>query len=215
MDATSARGALRILTLPFVVAGLTLGTAEVRAASDEGLAEFFMQSSLPVPTVRNFVACYGFGCKFRVDIVLGPGDRARLAGILAAGRASPEKERRAAALAVVWLDKRIGPIAKTTKRAAYAGPNQANDSKGHMDCIDLSNNNTALFMILARLKLLRHHRVELPVSRGMVLDMRWPHVTAVLGEIKTGKKWALDNWPQKYGETPKVKPLDQWRTDRI
>jgi hypothetical protein len=84
-----------------------------------------------------------------------------------------------------------------------------------MDCIDLSNNNTALFMILAKLKLLRHHRVELPVSRGMVVDLRWPHVTAVLGEIKSGKKWAIDNWPQKYGGKPSVKPLDEWRAERI
>jgi hypothetical protein len=61
---------------------------------------------------------------------------------------------------------------------------------------------------------LLHHRPELPVSRGFRVDGRLPHTTAVLSEIKSGEKFAFDNWTRKYGELPEVLPLDEWRLGR-
>lgn len=182
---------------------LAFGDAVV--ASDD-LADVFANLSLPVPTSTLIVACHGFGCNYRTEIVLTTADRARLNTIMAAGRATPAQERYAVANAVVWLDRRIGVAAGTTHRIAEAGARQSGDP-GQMDCIDISANNTSLFVVLDRLHLLHFHHVQAPYSGGYHM---LPHTTAVLGENKTGLEWAFDNWTHKYGDQPDVLTLAQW-----
>jgi len=190
------------LALPLLIAAAT-----VAGAADEIIAAIFAELSLPIPTTQWVVVCHGFGCQYRTQIALTSGDRAKLAALLAPGRASPPAERRAVAAASAWFDRRVGPAAGTTRRLARA---RGNGEPGQMDCIDISSNNTSLFFILAQLHLLQHHRIERPVSRGVVIDGRLPHTTAVLGEVRGGRKWAVDNWTHKYGELPDVEPLEQW-----
>ena len=175
-------------------------------AAEEAFAELYGELSLRMPTPTLVVVCHAFGCSNQAHIGLSAGDRARLATLLAAGKASPAAERRALAGAVQWFDRRIGPVAGTTRRVARAGAAERHDS-GQMDCIDISTNNTSLFLVLAQLRLLLHHRPELPVSRGFLVDGRLPHTTAVLGEIRGGQHWAVDNWTD-------VVPLDEWRFAR-
>jgi hypothetical protein len=182
-------------------------------AAEEAFADIYADLSLRMPTTSLVVACHGFGCNNQAHIVLSAGDRARLTTLLAAGKSSPAAERRALAGAVQWFDRRIGPIAGTARRVARAGAAESRDS-GQMDCIDLSANNTSLFLLLAQLGVLQHHRPELPVSRGFLIDGRLPHTTAVISEIKDDQRWAVDNWTRKYGEMPEVMPLDEWRLAR-
>jgi hypothetical protein len=77
-------------------------------------------------------------------------------------------------------------------------------------CVLFSTNNTSLFLVLAQLGALVHHRPELPVSRGFLLDGRLPHTTAVVSEIKGDQRWAFDNWTRTYGEMPEVMTLEEW-----
>ena len=182
-------------------------------AAEEAFAEVYAELSLRMPTPALLVACHGFGCGMQTHVDLSPGDRARLTTMLAAGKSSAAAERRAVAGAVQWLDRRIAPLAGTTQRVARAGLAESHDP-GQMDCIDLGANNTSLFLLLAQLRLLTHHRPELPVSRGILLDARLPHTTAVLGETASGAKWAVDNWTRKYGELPEIMPLEVWRLAR-
>ena len=194
------------LVLPLLHSGNTL-------AADEMLAGFYAELSLRSPTASLAVVCHGFACQYRDEISFTSRDHARLGEIMAAGRTAPALERQAIAEAVRWFDLRIGPAAGTTHRIARAGPYESGDP-GQMDCIDISANNTSLFLVLDRLHLLRHHRVEPPVSRGILIDLRLPHTTAVLAEIRTGQEWAFDNWTRDYGELPEVQPLEQWKTGR-
>ena len=66
------------------------------------------------------LVCYGFGCRRRLMLDFTDTDRKRLTEILASGRASPEAERKAVQQAVVWFDRRVGPIIGTSKRVARA-----------------------------------------------------------------------------------------------
>ncbi len=193
----------------FVACFFTIGDGAAIAA-DEAFAEIYAELSLRMPTPTLVVVCHAFGCSNQAHIILSPGDRARLSTLLAAGKASPANERRALAGAVQWFERRIGPVAGTTGRVARAGAAESHDP-GQMDCIDLSANNTSLLLLLTQLKLLYHHRPELPVSRGFLVDGRLPHTTAVIGELKGGQRWAVDNWTRKYGELPEIMPLDEWR----
>ena len=191
---------------------LLSGVVQARA-DDRAVQLALAQYSLKLPTPAAVVVCHGFGCAYRTEIGLGPGDRARLTAILGAGRASAEAERRAVAAAVAWFDRRVGPQAGTTGRVARAGV-LTKTGPGQMDCIDTSRNTTSLFLILDQLRLMKHHQVGEPVARGFFLDGRGVHATAVLRESRSGKQWAVDNWTRSYGERPDVMTLEQWMAER-
>jgi hypothetical protein len=195
------------------LAVLLLSGASQARAYDRAIVLALAQYSLRLPTPAAVVVCHGFGCAHRTEVGLGPGDRARLTEILAAGRTSAEAERRAVATAVAWFDRRVGPQAGTTGRVARAGV-LTRTGPGQMDCIDTSRNTTSLFVILDQLRLLRHHQVDEPVARGFFLDGRGVHATAVLRETRSRRLWAVDNWTRGYGERPDVMPLDQWMAVR-
>lgn len=194
------------LLLAVVCAGPARGdTARVAAAT-------YGPHSMSAPTPAGLFVCHGFGCKFRTRIVLTGADRARLAQMLAPGKASAKAERRAVAAAGAWFDRRIGPVAGTRGHVARAGYEHAGDAK-QFDCIDSSRNTTALLLILEQLRLLRHHAVDVPVSRGLFVDGRSPHTTAVLAETRGGAKWSVDSWTRGYGQAPEIMPLPRWRTE--
>jgi len=167
--------------------------------------------SVTPPTPATVFVCHGFGCKYRAEVDLTPGDRAKLAQILAAGRASPAAERKAIAAAGAWFDRRVGPAAGTTNHVARAGASYMFDVH-QFDCIDSSRNTTSLLLLLDQLNLLRHHDVDAPEARGFLIDGRGPHATAVLVEKGTGTKWSVDAWTVGYGQAPEVMPLDRWKT---
>jgi hypothetical protein len=198
---------------PFVALVLLLCGLTHSYAYDVSIASAFASVSLQLPTTNMVVVCHGFGCEHRTAIALSASDREKLAELLAPGRISADTERRAIAAATAWFDRRVGPAAGTTRRIARAGVLTQHDP-GQMDCIDTSRNNTSLFLLLDQLHLFHHHKVDGPEARGFFIDGRGPHATAVLIDIHTGRKWAIDNWTHKYGDQPDVMPLDRWTTQR-
>jgi hypothetical protein len=169
----------------------------------------FYELSLPVPTPARVVVCHGFGCRSRTEVGLGAGDRARLTGILAQGRASPAAERKAVAQAIAWFGRRVGPEAGTTKAIGRPNARYIGGDPGQLDCVDTTANTMTLFYVLETLHLFRHHSLALPVSRHVFVD-GIPHSTAVLRDIASGERWAFDPWPHNSGELPDVMPLQSW-----
>jgi len=163
------------------------------------------------PTPSVVFVCHGFGCKYRAELDLTAGDHAKLTQLLAAGRASPEAERKAVAAAGAWFDRRVGPIADTKDHVARAGMKYMYDIH-QFDCIDSSRNTTSLLLVLDQLKLLRHHDVDVPESRGYMIDGRPPHATAVLIEKPSGTKWSVDSWTVGYGQPLEIMPLARWKS---
>ena len=174
------------------------------------VAATFAEYSVAPPTPATVFVCHGFGCKFRVEIDLTPGDRAKLAQFLATGRLSAAAERKAVATAGAWFDKRVGPAAGTANHVARAGMKYMYDAH-QFDCIDSSRNTTSLLMLLDQLSLLRYHDVDEPEARGYMVDGRPPHATAVLTERATGRKWSVDSWTVGYGQALEVMPLERWK----
>lgn len=197
----------------FLALAALLWVGQPLPADAAGIEPAFRELSLKLPTPASVTICHGFGCTYRTEIGLSTGDRAKLAALLARGRASPQAERRAVAAAVAWFDRRIGPQAGTAGRIARAGF-LTKTGPGQMDCIDTSRNVTSLLLILHELRLMKHHDVDGPVARGMLVDGRGPHATAVLREVRSGQKWAVDNWTRGYGEAPDVMLLEQWMSER-
>ena len=78
-----------------------------------------------------------------------------------------------------------------------------------MDCIDESTNTRALLLYLENRKLLQHHTVARNASRGLLVDGRYFHNTAVIRDAG-GVKWAVDSWYAPMGGAPDVLPLSDW-----
>jgi hypothetical protein len=184
------------------------GSAFAGDILDESSRSDDLSSLMQSPSL--VIVCHGFGCRDRTEIAFSDADRARMAQILGAGKASPAAERQAIAVAVQWFDRRIGPEAGTVHHRARAGHENMTNVSAQFDCIDASRNTTTLLAVLEDLHLLKYHRVEETVARGALIDGRWPHATAVVTDRTTQKKWAVDSWTHAYGEKPDVKPLDIW-----
>ena len=204
---------MRLKVTLYVVACVALAantSIAMGATRPRVVAATFAEYSVAPPTPESVFVCHGFGCKFRVEIDLTAGDRAKLAQFLAAGRGSAEAERRAVATAGAWFDRRVGPVAGTANHVARAGMKYMFDTH-QFDCIDSSRNTTGLLMVLDQLNLLRYHDVDEPEARGYMVDGRPPHATAVLIERVNGKKWSIDSWTVGYGQALEIMPLERWK----
>ncbi|CAN7408107.1 hypothetical protein [Aminobacter sp. LjRoot7] len=152
--------------------------------------------------------CHGYGCAFRSRLALGASDDRKFASIMAAGRASPEAERKAIARAVSYFEKRAQHV--TGVRDQPQSEFGASKVRGQMDCVDESTNTDALLRYLARRGLLKHHKVEARDSRGFLLDGRYPHWTAVI-RAPDGVKWVVDSWYAPMGGAPDIIRLADWK----
>ena len=179
------------------------------AASDGGAA-FLEKLSLSSAPSSVLVVCHGFGCAYRNTFPLTPGRVAMLRGMLGSAR-SAKDERKALATVVAWLDREGGRTAGTVGRIARASAATKSGPK-QMDCIDLTANITELLIVLDRNKMLKFHHVGEPVSRGVFVDGKQPHTTAVIVENKTGTEWSVDSWTKAYGQNPDIMTIADWKS---
>jgi hypothetical protein len=178
------------------------------AALDPAVARMLESLSLPVPDPPKVIVCHGFGCIYRTSIGIGARDRAQLQSLMA-GSSSPAAERKGIASAYAWFERRVAPEAGTAKAIARTTPGYSRD-RSQFDCFDKTHNATALLALLAHFGLMRHHVIDVPESRGLLIDMRPHHTTAVIREKVSGKRWSVDGWTHKNGERPDIFPMEYW-----
>lgn len=172
------------------------------------LLGLFQRLSLPVPSARSVIYCHGFNCNFRTPVGFAPADYARMAQLMAPGKASAELERRALAQTEVWFEKRVAPLAGTARAKARSGGLMIGGDPTQLDCIDTTANTSSLVIVLDELGLLRHHRLSAPISR--LLTGGGPHFTAVVKEWKSGQGWTVDPWTHDHGQLPDVWRVERW-----
>ncbi|KIZ40900.1 MULTISPECIES: hypothetical protein [Rhodopseudomonas] len=186
------------------------GVAPARAGElSAPVAALYSSVSIYPPSGNAMTVCYGFVCRRRFALQFSGGDRAALKRLLATGRASAAAERAAVQKAVVWLDRRLGPVLGTDKRIARADFRYFDD-KHNFDCWDTTRNTTSLLLLLHGWGLLKYHTVGDPHYRGNVIVLQTPHNTAVLVERASGKQYVVDMWPRGYAQLPDVMPVEQW-----
>lgn len=205
-----------LLTLLFrgaLAAALFAGIGLVRpghaASISPELADLYSSVSINPPSATGMTVCYGFVCRRRAALDFSAGDRRALTQIMAAGRASPAAERAAVQRAVVWFDRRMGPLIGTTTRAARADIRNGADASNY-DCWDTTRNTSSLLLVLQDWGLLKHHTVGNPRYRGNMLAMQTPHNTAVLVEKTSRMEWSVDMWTTRYAQPPDVMLVEQW-----
>lgn len=173
------------------------------------LAELYSSVSINPPSVNGMTVCYGFVCRRREELTFSSADQKQLSQIMAAGKVSPAAERAAVQKAVIWLDKRMGPVIGTTTRVARADIRSRADATNY-DCWDTTRNVSGLLLVLQDWNLLKHHAVGNPRYRGNLLAMQTPHNTAVLVENASRMEWSVDMWTTRYAQPPDVMLVDKW-----
>jgi len=185
--------------------------AEAAELSAQQAALYTTVSIFP-PGAASMTVCYSFGCRRREMLDFSPADRSVLTRIMAAGKASAAAERAAVQKAVIWFDRRMGPIIGTDKRIAKADF-RALDDKHNYDCWDTTRNTTSLLLVMQGWGLFKYHVVGDPHYRGNVLVLQTPHNTAVLVERATKVEWVVDMWPRGYAVAPDVMTVEKWVTE--
>jgi hypothetical protein len=201
---------LRLGAMLCVLLAVLLGAPRAVATEmSREIAALYSTVSIYPPSATSMTVCYGFVCRRREILTFTPGDRAALTQILNAGHASAAAERAAAQKAVVWLDRRMGPIIGTNKRVAKADFRYFDD-KHNYDCWDTTRNTTSLLLVLQEWKLLKFHTVGDPRYRGNTLVLQTPHNTAVLVDRASKIEWVVDLWPRGYLQPPDVMTVQKW-----
>ncbi|OYU90229.1 MAG: hypothetical protein CFE29_11490 [Bradyrhizobiaceae bacterium PARB1] len=173
------------------------------------VTDLYTSVSIYPPSASSMTVCYGFVCRRRHIFDFSAADRAALGKIMASGKATAAAERAAAQKAVIWWDRRLGPIIGTDKRIAKADFRYFDD-KHNYDCWDTTRNVTSLLLIMQNWGMFKHHTVGNPHYRGNALALQTPHNTAVLRDKVTGTEWSVDMWTQAYAQPPAVMPVTQW-----
>ena len=163
------------------------------------------------PSAQRMTVCYGFVCRRREILDFSAGDRNALTQILGAGRASAAAERAAVQKAVIWFDRRMGPVIGTNRRVAKADI-RALDASHNYDCWDTTRNTTSLLLVLQEWGLFKYHVVGDPHYRGYTV-FQLPHNTAVLVDRATKVEWVVDMWPRGYLQPPDVMTVQKWVTE--
>jgi hypothetical protein len=190
------------ISVPAAAIGLTAAQSDLYATV-----------SIFPPSGMSMTVCYGFACRRRELLDFTSADRKVLSKILGAGRNSAVAERAAVQKAVIWFDRRMGPIIGTDKRVANAS-GRTLDDKHNFDCWDTTRNTTSLLFVLQEWGLLKYHVVGDPHYRGNLLALQFSHNTAVLIDRATKTEWVVDMWPRAYAEPPDVKPLSEWMQEK-
>ena len=195
------------------VVGVAMSAAPVRAAEmSSGIAQLYTSVSIYPPSATSMTVCYGFVCRRREILDFTAADRKALTQIMTAGRATAVTERAAVQKAVIWFDRRMGPIIGTDKRVAKADFRYFDD-KHNYDCWDTTRNTTSLLLVLQEWGLLKHHVVGDPRYRGNTLVLQTPHNTPVLVDRASKVEWVVDLWPRGYLQPPDVMTVEQWVTE--
>jgi hypothetical protein len=176
------------------------------------VADLYTSVSIYPPSATSMTVCYGFVCRRRHIFDFSAGDRAALTAIMSAGRANAAAERAAVQKAVVWLDRRMGPILGTDKRVAKADFRFRDDAHNY-DCWDTTRNTTSLLLVMQQWGLFKFHSVGDPKYRGNALVLQTPHNTAVLVDRATKVEWVVDLWTRGYLQPPDVMTVAKWVTE--
>lgn len=172
-------------------------------------SELYTSVSINPPSAETMTICYGFVCRRRAELDFTSGDRKVLTQIIASGKASAMAERAAIQKAVIWFDRKVGPMIGTTTRVARADIRSGADAK-NFDCWDSTRNVSSFLLVLQEWGLLKYHTVGNPSYRGNFLAMQLPHNTAVVVEKESRIEWAVDMWTTRYLQPPDVMLLETW-----
>lgn len=171
---------------------------------------FLEERQIEPPSLERITVCAGEVCAKRREVSLTAEDRDTLRAFFAGTEGVPAAEREAVKRAIVWFERRAGVDDKRPPTEELDKQNVKEVFWNYHSCVDDTANTTTFLLTLEQLGVLTQHEVEGQAYRGLVIDGRVPHFTAVIREKDTGEEYAVDTWLYTTGEPVIVKPLSDW-----
>lgn len=192
------------------IAGVFLGLVALAGCTTSGSVG---NVSTYAATEARLDVCSGYDCPIRETFRLTAADQQRLTAIMKPGAADAAAERVAVRRAIAAMET-MARRALRYRRDRGESYQRYSGKRGHMDCVDESQNTRGYLTHLYRSGLLRHHVPQRGYAeRGIFVGRFHPHKSAVMRD-SAGTDWTVDSWKADDGEPPEVMRLSAWRRDR-
>lgn len=169
------------------------------------------------PTLDAFSVCYGGGCAETQKLALDADDWQRIAAIFSKSKienveAATEQERENIAEAIGVFESIVG--LKTGTDTDRAGTFDNSKFAGQLDCNDEAINTTTYLRLMVSNGLIQFHAVEDMRTRNFFFT-GWPHSTAVMHEVASHQRYAVDSWFYDNGLPATIVPFEVWKSGYI
>jgi len=197
---------MRQLSFSLLLSGVLLTSNASAAVTD--ITRIYQQ----VPVLNGFDVCAGGGCADIKHVSLNDEEWQTITAIFsrAGTPVNAEQERGLIASAIGAFEKIIG--AKTGTSADLAGT--FHSIQGQLDCNDEAINSTTYMRLMRQNGLIQLHEIEDMRTRNFFFS-GWPHTTAVIRELATGERYAVDSWFYDNGLPATVVPFARWKSGYI
>ena len=162
------------------------------------------------PQLNHFEVCQGGGCAKVSATQLTLEDWQKVAAVFNPKAENAEQERVQIAEAIGVLEGIVGK--KVGTDTDLAGTFDNSDTPGQMDCNDEAINTTSYMRLLKQAGLMQLHDIEDTRTRNFFFT-GWPHSTAVIHEIASKQRYAVDSWFYDNGHPATIVPFEQWKAN--
>ncbi len=167
------------------------------------------------PSLNQFEVCQGGGCAEISKTSLTELEWNAVSRIFnVPTKGAQEKnevvERQKIAQAIGVLEDLVGNKIGTT--GDLAGTFFNGSLRGQQDCNDEAINTTTYMRLLKNNGYITLHEIEDTRTRNFFFT-GWPHTTAVIREIKTGERYAVDSWFYDNGHAATIVTFKQWKAN--
>ncbi len=160
------------------------------------------------PYLHQFSFCQGGGCAKMSQLSLNQADWQPIVKLFQPLPSNAEMERAYLAKAIGLLEQIVG--SKTGTSNDRAGTFGNSDFPGQQDCNDEAINTTIYMRLLQQAGYMRFHEIEDMRTRNFFFT-GWPHTTAVIHDIKTKQRFAVDSWFYDNGLPATIVPFEIWK----
>jgi hypothetical protein len=155
----------------------------------------------------QFTICNLPGCEETTAVTLSDTDWVRISSIFSPGIPDGEQERVRIATAIALFEQLVAGQAGTGDD--QAGPKGMFRGTRQLDCVAETTNTTAYLLLLHQRGLMLYHAPRYPQHRGF-MHGKLPHNTAVIEDMQTGERYAVDAYFHGNGVAPEIVPLQEW-----
>jgi hypothetical protein len=172
-----------------------------------------------MPSLNDFEVCSGGGCAEISRVKISNEEWQAVVDIFSSAKAdviSPlgkeAQERGNISLAIGVMETIVGD--KTGTATDRAGTFDNSNFPGQLDCNDEAINTTSYIRLMRQAGLIQWHEVEDMRTRNFFFT-GWPHTTAVIHEIASGQRYAVDSWFYDNGLPATIVPFSVWKSGYI
>jgi hypothetical protein len=197
---------MKFLTNLLFFSVIVLGINNHALAALLDISRIFHQT----PNLSQFEVCQGGGCAQINQLSISAAEWNNVAQIFQVKADNASEERIQISQAIGQIEQIIG--AKNGTATDRAGTFDNADFPGQLDCNDEAINTTTYMRLLKLNGLIQFHEIEDTRTRNFFFT-GWPHTTAVIRDIKTNERFAVDSWFYDNGHAASIVPFATWKAN--